>query len=263
MRQNRSAVSIRVTEVSEVFRKRRLSVSAISDTAILRHSILSVRTDFSIRRNLKFCTTTEIHQFVQSFRLQPELENTFHLNLFIARNKFEIPNTYDQQTLGQDQRQRVKTINIAPGFVHIFNHSTVLTISPYFRLDQVNYYPSANPFADQSQTVSQQRRLANAGIKADIAYVKGIHNIKFGGQFQHTFLNEGFQFGITDSGFNPLCFDGKRKSRRRNKLRRRNNAESRFSARFIAVRSDARREIFSHLTAARTLNRKRFLCRIR
>ncbi len=141
------------------------------------------------------------------FDYSPNSKDTFHLNLFLARNKFEIPNTYDQDFLGQDQRQRVKSINIAPGFVHVFNQSTVLTISPFFRLDQVDYFPSANPFADQTQTVSQQRRLANTGIKADVAYVKGIHNIKVGGQFQHTFLNEGFQFGITDPAFNAPCFN--------------------------------------------------------
>ncbi len=132
-------------------------------------------------------------------------KDAFHLNLFLARNKFQIANTFEQQELGQDQKQRVKSVNIAPGYVHIFNTSTVLTINPYFRLDQVNYYPSANPFSDQTQTVSQQRRLLNTGIRGDVAYVKGIHNIKIGGQFQHTFLNEGFQFGITDPNFNPLC----------------------------------------------------------
>ncbi|MGI8639954.1 MAG: TonB-dependent receptor [Pyrinomonadaceae bacterium] len=132
----------------------------------------------------------------------PNSKDSFHLNLFLAHNKFDIANTYEQNALGQDQRQRVKSINIAPGYVRIFNASTLLTVNPYYRLDQVNYYPSANPFADQTQTISQQRRLANAGIKADVAYVKGIHNIKIGGQFQHTFLNEGFQFGITDADFN-------------------------------------------------------------
>ncbi len=136
------------------------------------------------------------------FDYNPTGKDTFHLNLFLARNKFEIANTYDQNALGQDQRQRVKSINIAPGYVHIFDNSTVLTVNPYYRLDQVDYYSSANPFADQTQTISQQRRLANTGIKADVAYVKGIHNIKVGGQFQHTFLNEGFQFGITDANFN-------------------------------------------------------------
>ena len=137
----------------------------------------------------------------------PNTRDTFHLNLFVSRNRFDIANTFDQQTLGQDQSQRVKSLNIAPGYVHIFNTSTVLTINPYYRLDQINYYPSKNPFQDQTTTVSQQRRLANAGIRGDVAYVKGINNIKVGGQFQHTFLNEGFQFGITDAGFNAPCFD--------------------------------------------------------
>ncbi len=136
------------------------------------------------------------------FDYNPTGKDAFHFNLFLARNKFEIANTFEQEALGQDQSQRVKSINIAPGYVHIFNATTVLTVNPYYRLDQVNYYPSANPFADQTQTISQQRRLANTGIKADVAYVKGIHNIKIGGQFQHTFLNEGFQFGITDADFN-------------------------------------------------------------
>ena len=136
------------------------------------------------------------------FDYDPNSKDSFHLNLLLARNKFDIANTYHQQALGQDQRQRVKSINIAPGYVHIFNSSTVLTVNPFYRLDQVNFYPSANPFSDQTQTISQSRRLANAGIKADVAYVKGINNIKVGGQFQHTFLNEGFAFGITDPDFN-------------------------------------------------------------
>lgn len=141
------------------------------------------------------------------FDYSPDSKNTFHLNLFLARNKFQIADTYEQQALGQDQRQRVKSINIAPGFVHIFSPTTVLTVNPYYRNDQINYYPSANPFSDRTTTVSQSRRLANAGVRADVAYVKGIHNIKVGGQIQSTFLNEGFAFGITDPNFNPVCLD--------------------------------------------------------
>lgn len=132
----------------------------------------------------------------------PTSKDTLHLNLFVARNKFQIANTYDQNALGQDQRQRVGSINIAPGYVHIFNSSTVLSINPFFRVDQVNYYASANPFADQTTTISQQRRLANYGVRGDISYVHGINNIKFGGQVQGTHLSEDFQFGITDPGFN-------------------------------------------------------------
>ncbi|MGI9035821.1 MAG: TonB-dependent receptor plug domain-containing protein, partial [Pyrinomonadaceae bacterium] len=141
------------------------------------------------------------------FDYSPNSKDAFHLNLFLARNKFQIANTYEQQTLGQNQRQRVKSVDVAPGYVHIFNASTVLTINPYYRQDQVNYYPSANPFSDQTTTISQSRRLANVGVRGDVAYVKGINNIKVGGQIQRTYLNEGFAFGITDPAFNPLCLD--------------------------------------------------------
>lgn len=136
------------------------------------------------------------------FDFNPTNKDTFHLNLFLARNQFQIANSYDQNTLGQDQRQNVRSLNIAPGYVHIFNSSIVLSVNPFFRLDQVNYFHSPNPFSDQTTTISQQRRLANYGMRGDISYVKGINNIKFGGQIQATHLNEGFQFGITDPNFN-------------------------------------------------------------
>ena len=140
--------------------------------------------------------------FFNRFDYSPNSKDSFHLNLLLARNRFQTPNEFDQQAVGQDQSQVVHTINIAPGYVHIFNSTSVLTISPYYRLDNVKYLPSPNPFSDQPITFSESRRLNNVGIKADVSYVKGIHNAKFGVQFSHTFLNEGFQFGITDPNFN-------------------------------------------------------------
>jgi hypothetical protein len=132
----------------------------------------------------------------------PNANNTFHLILFLARNSFETPNTFDQQALGQDQRQMVHSLNFAPGYVHIFSPTTVLSINPYYRLDNVKYFASPNHFADQPVTFGETRRLNNVGLKADLSYVKGRHNVKFGLQVSHTFLDEGFQFGITDPDFN-------------------------------------------------------------
>jgi len=132
----------------------------------------------------------------------PNSKDTFHLNLFLARNSFLTPNQFDQQALGQDQRQMVHSLNIAPGYVHIFSATTVLSVNPYYRLDNVKYFASPNPFSDQTMTFSQSRRLNNVGLKADLSYVKGIHNAKFGVQLSHTFLTESFKFGITDPTFN-------------------------------------------------------------
>ncbi|HKQ03721.1 MAG TPA: TonB-dependent receptor [Blastocatellia bacterium] len=132
----------------------------------------------------------------------PTASDALHLNLYFVRNFFQVPNTFDQEALGQNQRQLVHSINIAPGYVHTFNQSTLLTINPFYRLDTVKYFPSADPFSDETQTIAQSRRLNNIGVKADVAYNHGIHNAKVGVQIQHTLLTEGFQFGITDPGFN-------------------------------------------------------------
>src|SRR5882762_6081965 len=67
----------------------------------------------------------------------PNSKDSFHLNLFVARNRFQTPNQFDQQAIGQDQGQLVHSLNIAPGYVHIFSATTVLSINPYYRLDNV------------------------------------------------------------------------------------------------------------------------------
>ena len=136
---------------------------------------------------------------------QPNGKDVFHLNLFAARNWLQIPNDYDQ--LGQDQHQRVLTWSIAPGYQHTFSASTLLTINPYIRKDQLNYYPSRDLFDDTPATQSQSRQLLNWGVKADIATTKGRHNVKYGVDLKQTRLLENFGFGVTDPTFNSPCID--------------------------------------------------------
>jgi hypothetical protein len=131
---------------------------------------------------------------------QPDGENVLHLNLFAAHNWFQIPNTYDQPN--QDQRQQVRTLNAAPGFQHTFNAHTLFTINSFFRKDWVDDYPSRDPFQDLPATIALRRQLANYGVKADVSYVRGAHNIKIGTQLMQTHLNESFNLGITDPAFN-------------------------------------------------------------
>ena len=107
------------------------------------------------------------------FDLQPTSKDVVHLNLFVARNWLQIPNDYDQ--LAQDQRQRVFTWNVAPGYQHTFNSHVLLTVNPYSRKDQFHYYASRDPFADTPSTQSQDRALFNYGIKSDLAITKGRH----------------------------------------------------------------------------------------
>ena len=131
------------------------------------------------------------------FDFQPTSSDWLHLNIFSARNWFQVPNTYDQPN--QDQRQRVLTYNVAPSYQHTFNANTLLSLNTFFRRDRVNYYPSADPFADTPATLAQDRHLTNWGMKGDIAYAAGRHNLKIGTQLMQTHLAENFSLGITEA----------------------------------------------------------------
>jgi hypothetical protein len=134
---------------------------------------------------------------------QPTGRDALHLNIFGARNWFQIPNTYDQS--GQDQRQQVRTFSFALGYQHTFNPRTILSVNPFIRQDRVDYYPSADPFADTPATLSQNRHLTNWGTRADISYANNIHNLKVGTSISQTRLAENFGLGITEPSFNAVC----------------------------------------------------------
>ena len=147
--------------------------------------------------------------------------DSVHLNMNFTRSWFQNPNSYDQQyhpgitnpitgaPLGPtDQRSQIKTFDFAPSWTHIINPKSVFMFGAWWRQDQFNYYPSADPFADfspdlQSETVRQSRRLLNVGARASVSYVNGIHNVKLGVNYEHTFITEGDSIGIVDPGVVP------------------------------------------------------------
>jgi len=136
---------------------------------------------------------------------QPTGKDALHLNLLAARNWIQIPNDYDQ--LVQDQRQRVLTWSIAPGYQHTFNSHTLWTVNPYIRKDEFFFYGSRDPFDDTPATQNQQRQLLNWGVKTDLSLTSGRHNVKIGIDTKQTRLLENFGFGVTDPGFNSICVD--------------------------------------------------------
>ncbi len=143
--------------------------------------------------------------FFERIDYDPTAKDTLHLDLNAARTWAQNPNQFDQQALGQDQRDQIFTYNIAGFWTHVLNARSLFDVNTYIRQDNFHYYPSANIFADTPATLSQSRRLQNAGIHADYAYAHGIHNIKAGAALDQTILNEGFGFGITSATYNAVC----------------------------------------------------------
>jgi hypothetical protein len=136
---------------------------------------------------------------------QPNSNDSFHLNANYSRSWFQQPNQFDQAAAGQDQRALINTFNIAPAWTHIINNATVLNVNAFVRQDRYHYFPSGNPFSDLPATLAQNRRLTNLGVKSDLSYTKGAHNIKTGVQLQHWLLSEQFNLGLTDPTFNSPC----------------------------------------------------------
>jgi hypothetical protein len=164
--------------------------------------------------------------------------DSMHVDFQYTRSWFQTPNTFDGEnatpwtglygvlppienyggigpnglTVGPtDQRSKIGTFNIAPSWTHVLNTHMVSTVGGWVRRDGYNYYGSNNPFADlgppslQRQTVGQDRSLLNAGMRATLSYVKGINNVKFGADYEQTFLNEDDTVGIVDPAYNAPC----------------------------------------------------------
>ena len=159
--------------------------------------------------------------------------DSIHLNFGYTRSWFQTPNTFDSQfatpwngvvvndggrdpngnIVGPtDQRSQIQTFNIAPSWTRLLSSNSVFTLGAFVRRDHFNYYPSDNPFADlgptnlQRETVGQDRKLTNAGLRSDLSYVKGIHNLKVGAVYQQTFLDEQDSLGIVDPTLLPVTF---------------------------------------------------------
>ena len=156
---------------------------------------------------------------------QVSAADSIHVNFGFTRSWFQTPNSFDTQdatawsgtggldpngnVVGPaDQRAKIQTFNIAPSWTRVLSPSAVFTFGAFVRRDTFNYYPSNNPFADlgppnlQQETISQNRTLANTGLRSDVSYVKGIHNVKVGAVYQQTFLTEDFKLGIVDPSLN-------------------------------------------------------------
>src|SRR5882762_2439299 len=154
------------------------------------------------------------------FDYQFSQKDTLHLNLNYTRSWFQTPNAFDNLNVtdangnivgNTDQRSKIGTYNIAPVWTRLINSNTVFTLGAFVRHDQFNYYASPNPLADfspiQQESIAQNRTLTNAGLRSDVSYVKGIHNIKVGVTYEHTFLTENDNLGIVDPNLLPSTTD--------------------------------------------------------
>ena len=151
--------------------------------------------------------------------------SSMHINTQYTHSWFQTPNTYDTSAVfdqngnpvgATDQRSKIQTFSLQPTYNRVLGGNADFNFGPYVRFDSYHYYPSKNPLADlgplQQETLAQQRSLTNIGAHTELSYLKGRHNVTFGGMYEQTFLRENLQFGLVDptlnnpagSSFNPV-----------------------------------------------------------
>lgn len=151
------------------------------------------------------------------FDIQANSTDSIHLDILYMRSSFQTPNDYDQQSNAgvinlagnpvgpQNQSSLINSFDIAPNWTHLFSANVLLSVNAYVRQDRFGYFPSNDVFADQPATFGQTRHLTNSGIHAEVSYVKGIHNIKAGVEFNDWLLLEQDRFGVTSPTYNSPC----------------------------------------------------------
>ena len=143
--------------------------------------------------------------FIERLDWKATGKTSLQMNNSLSRSWFQTPNTFDQEALGQNQRQTVVSFNIAPQVLHTFNNNAFDETNLWFRQDKIRYRPSENMFSDSPAYLQQARRLTNAGLRSELTYNKGRHNAIAGVEFKHTFLAEEFATGLTDPAYNSPC----------------------------------------------------------
>ena len=157
--------------------------------------------------------------------------DSVHVDLNYSRSWFQNPNAFENLNVqnviaggataipsfgtagNTDQRSKIGTFNISPTYTRVINNDSVFNFGAFVRRDDYNYYPSGNPLADlgpanlQTSSITQNRTLTNAGVHTDISYARGIHTIKAGLQFSHTFLREDDSLGVVEAIYNSPCVD--------------------------------------------------------
>ena len=142
-------------------------------------------------------TIDNFHNFGRTgkgfFRLdyQFDAKNTLRGVLNFGGSNFQVPNRLNQELAGQDQRQRLRDNSQNISFQHIFSPNTVAQFSFFHR--QSNAKLISNP-ASTPVVATQDRTLQNYGGIGSLALTRGPHNIKFGGQFTITPVDEHFSF---------------------------------------------------------------------
>ena len=142
-------------------------------------------------------TLDNLHNFGRTgkafFRLdyQFDTNNTLRGVFNFGGTNFQVPNRFNQELAGQDQKQKLRDNSQNISYQHIFSPNAVAQFSFFHR--QSNAKLIGNSLSTPV-VANQDRTLQNYGGIGSVSLTRGSHNIKFGGQVTITPVDEHFSF---------------------------------------------------------------------
>ncbi|HEX9917838.1 MAG TPA: TonB-dependent receptor [Pyrinomonadaceae bacterium] len=161
---------------------------------------LGLLTNLSATTSQRFLdppTVENFHNFGRTgkgfLRLDYQLtaNDTLRGTFLTGGTNFHIPNRFEQELAGQDQRQRLRDHSEFITYERIFSPTTFGQFSFFNRYGTARL--TSNPFS-APVVAFQDRALQNTGGIAALSLTRGSHNIKIGGQFTVTPVREEFNF---------------------------------------------------------------------
>ena len=142
-------------------------------------------------------TIDNFHNFGRTakafFRLdyQFDANNSLRGVFNFGGSNLQVPNRFNQEVAGQDQRQRLRDSAQNISYQHIFSPNSVAQFSFFHRQSDAKLLSNT---LSTPVVANQDRTLQNYGGLGSLSLTRGTHNIKFGGQFTITPVDEHFSF---------------------------------------------------------------------
>lgn len=172
-------------------------ISADFATHTKRFGFLTNLSASTSQRYLDPPSLDNFHNFGRSgkgfFRMDYQIDanNTLRAVVTLGGSNFQVPNRFAQELAGQNERQRLRDNSENITYQHIFSPNAISQFSFFHRGSEARLTSNA---ASTPVAAFQNRTLDNYGGLGSITLTRGKHNIKFGGQFTITPLDEHFSF---------------------------------------------------------------------
>lgn len=129
----------------------------------------------------------------------PKVTDLLRFTFLFGGTGRDVPNTYSQETAGQDADIKSQDVNLNLSWTHVLSQAATFDLIAFARFSDFHLLPSAN---DTPVTASSDRTLDNFGLTPCLTWVLGDQEIKVGAVLKQFPIEERFSFGLTDPALN-------------------------------------------------------------